>query len=137
MALTRYLLDTGIASDLINQRNGVLEKAVGLRSQGHVIGLAMPVVAELAHGIEASTSCEKNRELFLKALGALRVWPFDLKAALEYGRIRAELTRIGRPIQAMDIQIAAIALTLGRCVLVTKDSDFGFIPGLVYENWVA
>jgi tRNA(fMet)-specific endonuclease VapC len=37
--------------------------------------------------------------------------------------------------QVIDIMIASIALTLGNCVVVTKDSDFGAVPGLAIENW--
>jgi tRNA(fMet)-specific endonuclease VapC len=37
-------------------------------------------------------------------------WPFDRAAAREYGILFAELRRIGRPMQQMDIQIAAIAI---------------------------
>jgi hypothetical protein len=36
--------------------------------------------------------------------------------------------------QQVDVQVAAIALTLG-CVLVTKDSDFQAISGLTIEDW--
>ena len=35
----------------------------------------------------------------------------------------------------IDIPIAAIALTLGHCTVVTKDSDFDAIPGLDHEDW--
>jgi tRNA(fMet)-specific endonuclease VapC len=35
----------------------------------------------------------------------------------------------------IDVQIAAIALTLGNCTVVTKDSDFAAIPGLAIEDW--
>jgi len=37
--------------------------------------------------------------------------------------------------QKIDIQIAAVALTLGNCVVITKDSDFAAIPGLQIEDW--
>jgi tRNA(fMet)-specific endonuclease VapC len=56
-------------------------------------------------------------------------------AAWEYGRLYAELCRIGRPMQQIDIQIAAIALTLGDCRVVTTDTDLVAIPGLRIENW--
>ena len=36
--------------------------------------------------------------------------------------------------QQIDIQIAAVALTLGNCMVVTKDGDFAAIPGLVLED---
>lgn len=37
--------------------------------------------------------------------------------------------------QQIDIQIAAIALTLADCTVVTVDSDLATIPGLSVENW--
>lgn len=39
--------------------------------------------------------------------------------------------------QQIDIQIAAIALTLGNCTVVTTDSDLSAVPGLPVENWTA
>jgi tRNA(fMet)-specific endonuclease VapC len=63
------------------------------------------------------------------------LWPFDQSAAEEYGRLYAVLKRRGRLMQQIDIQIAAIALSLGRCTVVTKDSDFAAVPGLDVENW--
>ena len=35
------------------------------------------------------------------------------------------------------IQLAAIALTLGNCTVVTTDSDLAAVPGLRTENWAA
>jgi tRNA(fMet)-specific endonuclease VapC len=63
------------------------------------------------------------------------VWPYDNKAAAEYGRIFAELRRLGRPIQQIDIQIAAIAFSLGDCTVVSADGDMAAIPGLTVEDW--
>ena len=37
--------------------------------------------------------------------------------------------------QVPDIQIAAIALSLGNCVVVSKDSDLRAVPGLAVEDW--
>jgi len=37
--------------------------------------------------------------------------------------------------QQIDIQIGAIALTLGDCTVVTSDSDFAAVPGLAVEDW--
>jgi tRNA(fMet)-specific endonuclease VapC len=49
----------------------------------------------------------------------------------------AELRRIGRPMQQIDIMIGAIAFSLGQCVVVTADADLATVPGLTVENWVA
>jgi tRNA(fMet)-specific endonuclease VapC len=33
--------------------------------------------------------------------------------------------------------IAATALTLGNCTVVTMDADLTVVPGLTVENWVS
>jgi tRNA(fMet)-specific endonuclease VapC len=35
----------------------------------------------------------------------------------------------------VDIQLAAIALSLGNCTIITTDSDFAAIPDLSTEDW--
>ena len=37
--------------------------------------------------------------------------------------------------QVIDIMLAAIALSLGNCIVVSTDSDLLAIPGLSVENW--
>jgi len=133
--MSRFLLDTGIASDYTNRRLGVFERAGQESSRGNKIGIAIPVLAELHFGIECSASRERNHQKLRKALASLTVWPFNEAAAEEYGRLAAELRRIGRPMQQIDIMIAAIARTLGDCVVVSKDSDLVAVPGLSVENW--
>ena len=93
--------------------------------------------ASLYFGIENSATRDRNLQLLLIALGHLIVWPYTNDAAEEYGRLRAELRRIGRPMQQIDIQVAAIALTLGNCTVVTTDTDLAAVPGLLTENWAA
>jgi hypothetical protein len=50
--MRRYLLDSGIASDLINRRHGIPERCQLEVTRGNRIGLGMPVLAELVYGIE-------------------------------------------------------------------------------------
>lgn len=131
----RLLLDSGIANDFINRRRGIYERAQAEVSQGNPIGVVVPVLAELVAGIEGSTSRDRNMKSLLLALRSWRIWPFDAPAAFEYGRIQAELLRIGRPMQIIDIMIAAIAQSLGNCKVITTDSDLLAVPGLKAERW--
>ena len=71
----------------------------------------------------------------VRALGRIKCWPFDRLAVEEYGRIAAELRRIGRPMQQIDIMIAAIARSIGNCTVITDDADLSAVPGLRVENW--
>jgi len=135
--MRRFLLDTGIAGDYIDHRRGVFEQARDEVVRGNRVGIGIPVLAELAYGIELSTSRDGNMQSLRTALHAWKVWPFDDKAAFEFGRLAAELRRIGRPMQQIDIMIAAIAISLGNCTVVSADSDLPAVPGLTVENWAA
>lgn len=133
--MTRFLLDSGIANDYIERRNGVYERARAEALRGNRVGTAVPVLAELAAGIERSQSRDRNMRALELAVSILTLWPFDEVAAYEYGRVYTELHRIGRPMQKIDMMIAAVARVLGNTVVVTKDSDLFAVPGLKVENW--
>jgi tRNA(fMet)-specific endonuclease VapC len=133
--MRRYLLDTGSAADCIFRRHGVDERVKEARRAGGRIGVAIPVVAELLAGVEYSQSRDRNLEIVNRNLNLFRVWPFTLDAAREYGRLFAYLRRTGRPMQAIDIMIAATAFSLGNCTVVSSDSDLQAIPGLPVDDW--
>jgi tRNA(fMet)-specific endonuclease VapC len=133
----RNLLDTGPAFDFLFKRKGVDLRVEEARRRGSKIGICMPVLAEIVAGLEASGSREASWDIARRRLGKLACWPFDKKAAYEYGRIFAELKRRGRIIQQVDMMIAAIALSLGNCTVVSGDSDLAAVPGLRVENWAS
>jgi tRNA(fMet)-specific endonuclease VapC len=135
--MTRYLLDTNMVGHFIDRRRGVDARVRDARSRGAVIGTCMPVVAELFYGVEFSASREINRPRLLRGIMRIRCWPFDRESAEEYGRLAAELRRIGRPMQQIDIMIAAVARSLGNCTVVSDDTDLAAVPGLTVENWAA
>ncbi|MCL4203840.1 MAG: type II toxin-antitoxin system VapC family toxin [Pirellulaceae bacterium] len=85
--------------------------------------------------MELSASRERNLPHLRRALSRVICWPFDRAAAEEFGRVFVELRRAGRPMQLVDMQIAAIARSLGNCTVVTTDSDLADVPGLDVEDW--
>lgn len=133
--LKRYLLDTGAAADYVFRRRRVFQKTRDTVALGHRIGICVPVLGELWSGVYSSATRDRNEKRLLQQLSDFVVWPYTEEAAREFGRLFSELKRSGRPMPQIDIQIAAIALTLGNCVVVTKDSDFAAIPGLDHEDW--
>jgi tRNA(fMet)-specific endonuclease VapC len=133
--VTRYLLDSGIASDLINRRGLVPARVRAERLRGNRIGLAIPVLAELIAGLHNSNDPERHLLALWRNTSQLALWNFDKAAATEFGRLHAELRRTGRVMQVIDLQIAAIAASLGNCTVVFKDSDFGAVSDLHVEDW--
>ena len=133
--MTRFLLDTGSAGDYIHRRRSVYERARQAVMRGNRIGIGLPVLAELWYGVENSSTRERNAQRLRQALADLIIWPLTEPAAEEYGRIAAELRRIGRPIGKIDMLIAAIALSLGKTTVVSVDNDLTAVQGLTVENW--
>lgn len=133
--MKRYLLDTNSLGAFISRRYGVESHAREVRRAGARIGTCVPVLGEFFYGLELSATRDENLRRARQGLSGLVVWPYDIAAGEEFGRIRAALRRMGRPMQVVDIQLAAVALTLGNCTVVTTDSDLAAIPGLSIEDW--
>jgi tRNA(fMet)-specific endonuclease VapC len=133
----RYLFDTGPAFDCMFRRRGVFERMRETRTRGARIGIGLPVLGEIMAGVEGSQNRDRTWEVVRRTLSLFVLWPFDKPAADEYGRLFTQLRRLGRPMQQVDIQIAAIALSLGDCTVVSGDSDLAAVPGLAVENWAS
>lgn len=131
----RYLLDTNICIYLIKkQPQSMLQKfttcVVG------EIGISAITVAELEYGVSKSLYQSRNQQALKRFLSPLIVVPFDERAAVVYGEIRAALEKKGTPIGSLDTLIAAHALSLGVTLVTNNIKEFERVPNLDYENWV-
>jgi len=86
------------------------------------------------HGFN-STRVSENRKSLELLMRPFRIAPFDSNSAIEFGRIQAELRKLGKPIPAVDVQIAAIARA-HAFVLLTADAHFGVVESLQHANWL-
>jgi tRNA(fMet)-specific endonuclease VapC len=66
----------------------------------------------------------------------LEILPFEAPADAVYGRLRASLERVGRPIGGNDLLIAAQATALGYTIVTDNEREFSRIEGLACENWL-
>jgi len=133
--MKNLLLDSGVVGAFINRRGDVFDRLQSPVRQGDRIGTCVPIIAEIVYGIENSASRDRNFQILQRNLSSLRIWPFDLSAAFQYGRIAADLKRHGRPMQVVDMMVAAVAQTMPNAIVVTTDSDFESIPKLAIERW--
>ena len=130
-----YLLDTNICIYLIKRRPPqVLERfrrcAVG------DIGLSTVTLAELQYGVAKSLFPAQNQQALDAFTLPLEVVAFDAAAAVAYGPVRVALERQGTPIGALDLLIAAHALSLGVTLVTNNPREFSRVPGPRVENWV-
>ena len=131
--MTAYLLDTNHVSAVLKRHAGMMAK---LTASGDAeFGIAMPSIGELWFMVFNSAKIRENTMDMRRVISDFVVWEYDEAVAMEFGRIKAELRRIGRPIPDVDVQIAAVA-RVQELTLLTADGHFAAVAGLRTENWL-
>ncbi|KYC37321.1 twitching motility protein PilT [Scytonema hofmannii PCC 7110] len=128
-----YLLDTNICIALLNDNPKVVSTFNRFFSQCY---LSTIVLSELYQGIYCSQQLEKNRKSLVELSELLPIEPFDLNAAIEFGKIQSELKRIGKPTGEIDALIASVARSRQDILVTNNIKDFENIPNLQLENWL-
>lgn len=132
--MTHYLLDTNIVSDLVRNPQGQI--AAHVRKVGESrVATSIIVAAELRYGAEKKGSTRLTLQLE-SVIGALQVLPFEAPADEFYGRVRAELEALGKPIGSNDLLIAAHAVSLGHTLVTDNTREFSRVRSLKVENWL-
>jgi tRNA(fMet)-specific endonuclease VapC len=130
----QYLLDTNICIYLIKQKPPkILARFQTLALSD--IGVSSITVVELEYGVCKSQQQEKNRNALMQFLIPLEIVEFAQSAATVYGSIRSDLENRGLVIGAMDMLIAAHALSLGVTLVSNNVREFSRIANLSLENW--
>ena len=132
----KYLLDTNICIYLIKHKPAVVLKHFKSHAIGD-IGISSITLAELRYGVSKSQHIEKNRDALDEFILPLEIEDFNEKAAAEYGRVRADLERAGKPIGSMDMLIGAHALALGATLVTNNTKEFKQIKNLKVADWTA
>jgi len=131
--MTQFLLDTNHFSEIWKDRPSVTTRVRAIPA-AHM-AVSVPTIGELWFMVYNSRRERENRRRLTLLLRDFVVLNYDASAAIEFGRIKAELARAGQPIPDADIQIAGIARSHGL-VLLTADAHFSFIADLTCEDWM-
>ena len=129
-----YLLDSNTCIRYLNGR------AVGVLQRLHDTPVAEVVVcsivkAELFYGAMRSVNPMRTLAQQQDFLNHFVSPPFDDRAAEVYGRIRADLAKMGTPIGPNDLMIAAIALANDVTLVTHNTREFGRVADLRIEDW--
>jgi len=134
-----FLLDTNAVIAVLNER--APEVAVRLDEEvgrGTTILLSAIVLYELRYGIAKSGRAKRNEAVLTRFLaGPVTLIDFDAKDAEYAGDIRAHLGRQGTPIGPYDVLIAAQARRRSATLVTANGREFGRVPGLAHEDWMA
>jgi len=128
----RYMLDANICGAVIKRREASLLQRFD--AEAGRICVSTITLSEMLFGAEKRGS--PALDAAVRDLAAcIGVVAYDEAAAEQYVQLRAELERLGAPLGANDLFIAAHARSLGL-ILVTDDAAFERAPGLRVENWL-
>ena len=131
----KYLLDTNICIYIIKKKPikviNKFKKIINLD-----VCISVITLSELMYGVEKSQNPEKNKIALIEFLAPINILSFGNKASIIYGKIRADLEKKGTPIGALDMFIAAHAISLDLILISNNLREFSRVRNLKFENWV-
>nr|WP_202895469.1 type II toxin-antitoxin system VapC family toxin [Iningainema tapete] len=127
------MLDTNICIALNNRNPQALAEFYLKSSECYISTI---VLAELYKGAYCSQKIEQNIKRINEFTSRIIVFDFDKNAAIEFGKIQAELRRMGKPTGEIDAFIAAVARSRQDILVTNNIRDFENIPNLQLENWL-
>lgn len=131
----RYALDTNTLIYFFKDMGNVAERLFGISPKE--IGIPAIVLYEIEVGLAKSNAPAKRRQQLNELLAVVSLIPFGELEARHAAVIRANLERIGQPIGAYDVLIAATALAQGAILVTHNQQEFGRIKGLSLADWYA
>ncbi len=130
----KFLLDTNICIYIIKKKpEKVLARFKKLKVGS--IAISSITTSELFYGVYKSSKPDENMIALQEFLVPIEKLDFTNDDSLAYGKIRAELEAKGLPIGAMDMLIAAQALSRELVLVTNNEKEFNRIEELVIENW--
>ena len=128
-----YLLDTDICIHALKKRNAALIEA--FTAHNGRMAVSDVTLYELYYGAERYDDPATRIAVIENFAARLEILPFDSRAALHAGNIRARLERQGQIIGAYDLMIAAIARSQGLVLVTGNIREFERVEGLRVEGW--
>jgi tRNA(fMet)-specific endonuclease VapC len=129
------MLDTNICIYIIKNRPEYVRNRLKVFRVGDVV-LSSIVVSELYYGAYKSEHVEQNLLALEHFLKPFSISEYDLKASIEYGKIRATLQKPGKVIGGLDMLIAAHARSLGMTLVTNNTKEFERVENLSIDNWI-
>lgn len=99
------------------------------------VGITVLTCCELYYGAYKSYKVDENLKAIEKLKAKIAVIHTSEEVDKNFGRIKADLEKQGKPLDDSDILIASIVIT-ERAILISNNvSHFQRINGLQVENW--
>jgi tRNA(fMet)-specific endonuclease VapC len=131
----KYLLDTNICIYIIKKKpEGVIKRFLKMKPDS--ICISSITISELYYGVAKSSKPNENTIALEQFILPLTVINYSKEDSLAYGKLRAKLEQKGNLIGAMDVLIAAQALSRDLILITNNEREFKKVENLSVENWV-
>ena len=129
-----FLLDTDIGSAYLKNHPRVRAQVTIHYGRLHVSAVTVGELMVWALRAKAPPKRLRSVEKLLLGCHILNV---DREVAETFGRIRAGLLDVGRPVGELDLLNAAVALVHGLTVVTHNVADYRDVPGLSIVDWMS
>ena len=126
----RLLLDTNIVIAFFAQESDILDRM----QAAEAFFIPSIVLGELYFGARKSGRPTQNLKQIDELAAKMAILDCNTETAQQYGQLKDNLRRKGRPIPENDIWIAAIAVQ-HNLTLVTRDAHFNQVDNLSKTTW--
>ncbi len=132
--IRRFMLDTNMASYIIKGANDAVQRRLENVPMASVC-ISAVTQAELLRGVAKKPDAKQLPLVVNEFLLRVEILPWDSRAAEAYAALRTVFEKEGKPLGAMDMLIAAHAVSSGA-ILVTNDKAFYNVrKHLSLEDW--
>ena len=131
-----FLLDTNACIKILNNASPILITRLKSHHPSQ-IKLSSVVKAELVYGARKSARPPQNLRVLQDFFAPFRSLSFDDRCSEEYGIIRTELERSGKPIGPYDMMVAATAVANELTLVTHNAGEFSRVAGLRWDDWEA
>lgn len=129
------ILDTDCLVGLIRGHPDELRKLAILAGLREPVATTAVNAAELFRGAYLAADSPRALSRVRTVVARLSILSLDGPAGEEYGRIVADLERLGKPVGHMDSMVGAIARLAGETVVTRNARHFSRTPGLSVDSW--
>jgi tRNA(fMet)-specific endonuclease VapC len=129
-------VDTTFLADLIRKNPDAIKKLTDLAKEGNILSTTIITSAELFYGAYKSNNVDREKAKMQLVLSRFIVFEMDEIGAEKFGEVLSKLEKLGQKIADKDVMIAAIAMSKGENVIVTRNKkDFERIPNIIVETY--
>ena len=129
------VLDTDILISFLRNKKRAVQFIRDLTKKKSTLKTTIITVAELYSGVYRSSNVAREIRILEAFLETFEILGIDMKSAIVYGQISADLHKRGTPVGVMDEIIAGIVIDNKETLVTGNVKHFEKIPHIQLQNW--